>query len=577
LRNPLAEPATLGVSSGAFLALAVATFLAPDLLAHGREEISLLGAGLAMATTLLFAWSNTVAPTRFILAGLVVNMVCGAIATTLAIFHDQGITALFLWTNGSLVQRDWSGVAYLLPRLICAFAASVVILRPLTLSGVDDRTVESLGLSASKARLGGLAIAVAVCAFVVSVAGNIGFIGLVAPALAQLSGGRRFRDRLLWSPLIGAGLLWLADQLASRVGVNGQELPAGVAAALIGVPFLLLLLLQNARTHEIPVAPPPTPRARSQALVPICLLLALIPGVLAAVTLGRGVHGWVVPSWQDFQVLAPWRLPRVVGALSTGAMLAVAGCLIQGLTGNPMAGPETLGVGAGGVFAVMIAILAGVHMGPIEQLATVCLGAMVSLVLVLGFARRSESSPARMLLVGVAINTLLAVAISWFIGSGDPRASPLLRWVSGSTYLVTEPVAMTAFFMAIALLGLAALLVRWIEIWPLGMTVARSLGVGSGKSRALILLVAAMLTAGGTSVAGPSSFIGLMSPHLATMLGVHRPLPRIVSAAVLGGFLFVAADWVGRMALFPNEAPAGLVASLIGAPCFLWLMRKRSL
>jgi iron complex transport system permease protein len=126
------------------------------------------------------------------------------------------------------------------------------------------------------------------------------------------------------------------------------------------------------------------------------------------------------------------------------------------------------------------------------------------------------------------------------------------------------------------LLLLAALpCARWLELLPLGDSSAKALGVHLGKSRVYLLLLAALLTAGATLIVGPLSFIGLLAPHLARLLGLTRALPQLLGAALLGASVMVLADWLGRNLLFPIQLPAGLLASLVGGAYFMLCLRKR--
>jgi iron complex transport system permease protein len=117
--------------------------------------------------------------------------------------------------------------------------------------------------------------------------------------------------------------------------------------------------------------------------------------------------------------------------------------------------------------------------------------------------------------------------------------------------------------------------VRWLELLPLGDSSAKALGVHLGKSRFYLLLLAALLTAGATLIVGPLSFIGLLAPHLARLLGLTRALPQLLGAALLGATVMVLADWLGRNLLFPIQLPAGLLASLVGGAYFMLCLRKR--
>ncbi|KGM30929.1 iron chelate uptake ABC transporter family permease subunit, partial [Inquilinus limosus] len=116
---------------------------------------------------------------------------------------------------------------------------------------------------------------------------------------------------------------------------------------------------------------------------------------------------------------------------------------------------------------------------------------------------------------------------------------------------------------------------RWLTILPLGPATGRALGVSLARSRAALLLLAAILTAGATLTVGPLSFVGLMAPHIVRMLGLRRPTPQILAAGLLGAGLMVLADWLGRTIAFPWQVPAGLVATFVGGTYFIWLMQRR--
>lgn len=152
----------------------------------------------------------------------------------------------------------------------------------------------------------------------------------------------------------------------------------------------------------------------------------------------------------------------------------------------------------------------------------------------------------------------------------------MLTWLSGSTYSVEPAQALRTALIAAGLMILAPLCRRWLTILPLGGATARSVGIALTPARLTILLLAATLTAMATLTVGPLSFVGLMAPHMARMLGFRRALPQMVIAALLGGLLMVFADWCGRMLLFPYQIPAGLLATFIGAPYFVYLLRKQT-
>ncbi|MDN5681259.1 MAG: iron chelate uptake ABC transporter family permease subunit, partial [Ewingella sp.] len=184
-------------------------------------------------------------------------------------------------------------------------------------------------------------------------------------------------------------------------------------------------------------------------------------------------------------------------------------------------------------------------------------------------------SAERMLLTGFALSTAFSTLMALLLASGDPRMGGLLTWISGSTYSVTMAQAWRTAAIAAVLLVLVPFCRRWVSILPLGSVTAKSVGMALTPSRSAILLLAAVMTAAATLTVGPLSFIGLMAPHMARMLGFRRAIPQWMVASILGGLLMVFADWCGRMIIFPDQIPAGLLATFIGAPYFIYLLRKQ--
>ena len=242
LRNPLASPTTLGVASGAQLALMMVTLFAPSWLLLGWEWIAMAGGSLAMALVFALAWRRQLNPVVIVFAGLVINLYLAAISMGLLLFFQEELKGLLVWGSGSLVQNSWSGVSYLLPRLLAAAVLAAVLVRPLAVLELDDASARSLGVSLQHLRLAGLGLAVFVTACVVSVVGLIGFIGLAAPAMVRLLGIRQLGQRLLWAPILGALLLAATDLLLQSLSRFWPVLiPTGAMTALLGAPLLTLL------------------------------------------------------------------------------------------------------------------------------------------------------------------------------------------------------------------------------------------------------------------------------------------------------------------------------------------------
>ncbi|HGM4723775.1 TPA: Fe(3+)-hydroxamate ABC transporter permease FhuB [Serratia marcescens] len=579
LRNPLAEPSTLGVAAGAQLGLTIATLWVLPGGEFTRQLAAMAGAIVVGGLVFGVAWGKRMSPVTLILAGLVLGLYCGAVNSLLALFHYDQLQGMFLWGTGALNQQDWSAVQFILPRLLVAGLLAALLLRPLTLLGLDDGVARNLGLGLSMARFCTLGLAIIFSAMLVSAVGVIGFIGLFAPLMAKMLGARRLAHRMMLAPLLGALLLWLTDQVMLGVTQVWREIPTGAATALFGAPLLLWLLprLRSAAT------PPPmnlgdkVPAERGN--LPGWILLGglvLLLGLTLALMLGKNAGGWHWSLGAELDSLLPWRWPRVLSALAAGMMLAVAGTLIQKLTGNPMASPEVLGISSGAAFGVVMMLFMVPGDAFVWLLPAGSLGAAATLLIIMIAAGRGGFSTERMLLAGIALSTAFTTVIFLLLASGDPRMGGLLTWLSGSTYSVEPAQALRTALVAAGLMVLAPLCRRWLTILPLGGATARSVGIALTPARLTILLLAAVLTAMATLTVGPLSFVGLMAPHMARMLGFRRALPQMVIAALLGGLLMVFADWCGRMLLFPYQIPAGLLATFIGAPYFVYLLRKQT-
>ncbi|WP_156295385.1 Fe(3+)-hydroxamate ABC transporter permease FhuB [Methylobacterium aquaticum] len=576
LRNPLAEPTTLGISAGASLALSAATLWAPGLLAYGREGVALAGSFAALLFVFGLAWRRALSPVSLVLAGLIVTLYCGALASALSLFHRDYLIGIYLWGAGFLSQQGWGVAAFLLPRLGVAAFLIALMVRPLTLLGLDDEAARNLGLGLTGARLAALVVAVSLSAAVTSAVGVIGFVGLAAPAIVAIAGARRLRDRLVWAPLCGAALLWLTDGLVLLIPTGYREVPTGAATALLGAP-VMLALLPRLRKGVLWRAEPAAavPRAARPGLV-----LAAGAGLLAlalwgALAFAYGPRGWSWAGLTGIAEMLPWRGPRVAAALAAGAMLAMAGMLLQRMMNNPMASPEVLGVSSGAALGVIVALFLTEAPSRVVQLAAGTAGAFAVLLGILVLGRRDAFSPERLLLAGVATSAAFGAIVAVAMATGDPRVGTLLTWLAGSTYGV-DPGEAAGFLAAAAILaGLAPMLARWLDILPLGAATAQAVGLHVPRVRLVVMLAAAVMTAVPTLVVGPLSFVGLMAPHIARLIGLQRALHHLVGAAILGALLLTLADWAGRTIIFPYQMPAGLLATVIGGPYLMWLLRRR--
>ena len=577
LRNPLASPTTLGVASGAQLALMMVTLLAPSWLLIGREWIAMAGGSLAMGLVFALAWRRQLNPVVIVFAGLVINLYLAAISMGLLLFFQEELKGLLVWGSGSLAQNSWSGVGYLLPRLLLAAMLAAVLVRPLAVLELDDASARSLGVSLKHLRFAGLGLAVFITACVVSVVGLIGFIGLAAPAMVRLLGVRKLAQRLLWALILGALLLAATDLLLQTLSRFWPVLiPTGAMTALLGAPLLLWLIPRLGFKQSSPKANSSLQLARHPAPTRLVglMVLGLAAAVIASLLFGQGMGGWGWPSWLRWQAQLEWRLPRTLAAGAAGVLLALAGTLLQRVSNNPMASPELLGV-SGGTF---MGVIAAALLLPALPLPMMLLGGLVGafacLLLLVLINRRNGFQPERILLSGIAITALFEPLQAIALANGDLRVQQLLSWMSGSTYYVTQPVALALVVLALLMLAACLLASRWLDLMPMGPAVATALGIRLSRAQLTILLLVAVLTASATMVIGPLSFAGLLAPHLARLMGLVRARWHLLGAAGCGALLMVSADWIGQQILFPQEVPVGLVSTLLGGAYFMWCLRR---
>ncbi len=270
------------------------------------------------------------------------------------------------------------------------------------------------------------------------------------------------------------------------------------------------------------------------------------------------------------QILLTVRLPRIVLASSVGAALALSGLAAQTLFRNPLATPSIIGVSNGAALGAVAAMLAGVAV-PIGSFAAGL--AVTALVFTLG--RRGTFFGQSLLLAGIAIAALCSALTTGALYLAGERLPAVIFWLMGGLWqangravLVMLPVALGAFVTMV-------MLARSLNVALVGETSARDLGVNVPRLQYALLLLIAITASAAVSLTGVIGFIGLIVPHLLRLAvgGDHR---RLVPATALGGaLLLLVADTLARTLAAPAEIPVGILTALVGAPVFLWLLRRK--
>lgn len=300
---------------------------------------------------------------------------------------------------------------------------------------------------------------------------------------------------------------------------------------------------------------------------------ALITGSIdmTAVQFLQSLTGHGDPLLQ--QVIWELRLPRVINGFAVGALLAVAGALMQVLLRNPLAEPYILGVSGGAAAGALLAMMAGVSGAWASGSSLV--GALVSMLLVFALAHgRGEWQPLRLLLTGVVVAAGWGALVSFLLViSPDQSLRGMLFWLMGDLGQIR--LSLWPVLVLLAGVALAMALGRHLNLLLRGDREAAALGVPVARLRMLLYLLGALLTTAAVMQAGTIGFVGLVIPHLIRIwIGAdHRVL---VPASVLaGGSLVVVADTLARTVLAPQQLPVGVLTAFIGVPLFLFLLQRQ--
>lgn len=240
MRNPLADPHIIGISSGAGLTGIAILILFPAY-TYLMPAAAFTGAMVAAIMIYILAWKNGIKPVRIILAGVAVSAFLGAAISSLLIFYSDRVHGALLWMVGGLAARSWHDVTLIVPYTLAGLTLSLAGAYYLNLLQLGDDMARGLGLSVERARLGLTAIASLLAASAVSVAGLLGFVGLIVPHMVRLLGGTDYRYIIPGSALLGMAVVTWCDTV-SRVILAPVELPVGIIMAFLGAPFFLYLL-----------------------------------------------------------------------------------------------------------------------------------------------------------------------------------------------------------------------------------------------------------------------------------------------------------------------------------------------
>ncbi|TRZ52977.1 MAG: iron ABC transporter permease [Dehalococcoidia bacterium] len=287
------------------------------------------------------------------------------------------------------------------------------------------------------------------------------------------------------------------------------------------------------------------------------------------------------PTWPGIveTIILEVRLPRVILAGLVGGALALAGATYQGLFRNPLADPYLIGVAQGASLGAVVGFLLpstwhGMGFGIIPLLAFI--GALVSTAIVYSLARVGKTLPVTpLILAGVALGALLSSIVSYLIISSGEKMHGIIFWLMGSFSLSQwSEVGVVLPYMVVGVVVIL-LYARSLNVMQLDEEQAQQLGVNVEKLKLVLLAAATLITAAAVSFVGTIGFVGIIIPHAVRMIWGpdHRFL---LPLSLLSGAIFlILTDVIARTILAPTEIPIGVITAIVGAPFFLYLLRRR--
>ncbi|MFC4497064.1 FecCD family ABC transporter permease [Streptomyces ovatisporus] len=319
---------------------------------------------------------------------------------------------------------------------------------------------------------------------------------------------------------------------------------------------------------------------RTAGLLGAAALLALVCVLSLAVgakqlTAGEVLGGLTDPGSSAYTVVHEMRLPRTVLGLLAGTALGLAGGLMQALTRNPLADPGVLGINAGAAAAVVTAIsLFGVT-GYTGYIGFAFLGAAAVSVGVYAVGGGRGATPARLALVGTALNAALVSYVNAVQLLDTASLDRMRFWTVGSLARAQDDINLKALPFVLTGVALALLLARPLNALALGEDAARALGSRPELTRGAVIVAVTLLCGAATAACGPIVFVGLMVPHMVRSLTGPDLRWMLPYCALLAPVLMLGADVLGRVLGRPAELQVGIVTVVLGGPFFLYFVRRR--
>lgn len=286
-------------------------------------------------------------------------------------------------------------------------------------------------------------------------------------------------------------------------------------------------------------------------------------------------------SFKEEFILFSIRLPRIIITVLAGMALALSGSILQGITRNDLADPGIIGINSGAGVSIAIFFL----FFPIDAASFAYLlpivafvGALITacFIYLFSYSKRNGIQPVRLVLVGVGFSMAFSGLMIILISAAErQKVDFIAKWLAGSIWGTDWPFIWAIVPWLVVLIPLTLYKSQMLNLLGLSEPVSVGVGISINRERFLMLIVAVALAASAVSVTGGIAFIGLMAPHMAKALVGPRNQMFIPVAILLGGWLLMLADTIGRNILEPDGIPAGIMIALIGAPYFMYLLLKK--
>lgn len=278
-------------------------------------------------------------------------------------------------------------------------------------------------------------------------------------------------------------------------------------------------------------------------------------------------------SKQDL-IIRTVRLPRVLLCILIGASMAISGLIMQNLTRNPLASPQILGINSGATLSVVVIMVFFPLLGYKAKILGAFLGAGVIGLFVHVIGTVKNLSPLKITLVGISIQLFLSSITKSIMLFNESKTSDLVFWMIGGVHHAQFIHIMAILPWFILSIVLTILISNSMDTLKMGDSVAISLGENVKLTKTVATIVVILLSSSSVAIAGPISFVGLITPHIISKLGGRNFRQNFILCGIYGANLLLLSDLISKILKYPYESPVGIVTSFIGAVFYIFLANK---